>query len=152
MLGDELLLLVGGADLPARVDDLRVHPPVRPDARRVRPYTAESKSSLGGRPLVVLINRRSASSSEILAEALKDAGLARLVGETSAGSVRLAQYHEVAGGALQIAFANVGVGPDRVNLDKKGVTPDYPVELNPADLANGIDAQLNRALSLIAGE
>jgi carboxyl-terminal processing protease len=125
---------------------------VRPDAHRVRPFTAEGKLVLNGRPLVVLLNRRSASSSEILAEALREAGLARIVGEPSAGSVRLAQYHEVANGALQIAFADVNIGPERVNLDKKGIQPDVAVDLDAADLANGIDAQLDRAIALIAGQ
>jgi carboxyl-terminal processing protease len=124
----------------------------RPDAREVRPYVSESRLDLAGRPAVVLVNRRTASSSEMLAKVLHDAGIARIVGEPTAGSVRLAQYHEVGGGALQIAFADVAVGPARAGLDKKGVTPDDIVDLNPADLANGIDAQLDRAISLIAGD
>ncbi|MGE3985848.1 MAG: S41 family peptidase, partial [Dehalococcoidia bacterium] len=125
---------------------------VRPDARRIRPYLTEDRFSLGGRPLVILVNGRSASSSEMLAETLHDAGIARIVGEPTAGSVRLAQYHEVGGGALQIAFADVDVGPDRTRLDRNSIIPDEIVSLNATDLANGIDAQLNRAIALIAGE
>lgn len=124
----------------------------RDDARRVRPYVAERKASLGSVPLVILVNRRSASSSEMLAETLRAAGIARIVGEPTAGSVRLAQYHEVAGGALQIAFADVSVGPNLTRLDKVGITPDETIYLSPGELARGFDAQLDRAISLIAGE
>ncbi len=103
-------------------------------------------------PIVVLINRRTGSSAEMLTTTLKDAGLAEVVGETSAGSVRLANYFEVSGGALQITTADVKTGPSRRALEGSGVTPNVAVELDAFELAAGVDAQLERAVVLLAGE
>ncbi|WP_404379572.1 S41 family peptidase [Caenispirillum salinarum] len=80
-------------------------------------YTAGPGDLLKGRPLVVLVDGRSASSSEILAAALKDSGRAMLVGTNSYGKgtvqtiVRLpnqgelkltwSRFHSPAGYAIQ---------------------------------------------------
>jgi carboxyl-terminal processing protease len=104
------------------------------------------------RPIIVLINHRTGSSAEMLTITLRDAGLVRVVGETSAGSVRLANYFEVAGGAMQITTADVRTGPNGRTLEGIGVTPDETVRLDATELAAGIDAQLLRAVSLLAGE
>jgi len=82
-------------------------------------------------PLVVLVNRQSASAAEILAAALQDLGRAVLVGDTKThgkgtvqsvvgldpddprmGSLKLttANFHRIAGGSTQLA----GVAPDIV--------------------------------------
>jgi carboxyl-terminal processing protease len=103
-------------------------------------------------PLVVLINGRTGSAAELLATVLGDAGLARIVGERSAGAVRLSNYFEVAGGALQITVADVRGGPARRYLEGTGVMPDTVVSLDAKELSQGRDAQLERAILLLAGD
>jgi carboxyl-terminal processing protease len=103
-------------------------------------------------PLVVLINSRTGSAAELLAAVLRDAGLARIVGERSAGAVRLSNYFEVAGGAFQITVADVRGGPTRRYLEGSGVSPDVAVSLDVRELSRGRDAQLERAIALVAGD
>jgi carboxyl-terminal processing protease len=101
---------------------------------------------------VLLINGRSGSAAELLAVVLRDAGLARIVGERSAGAVRLSNYFEVSGGALQITVADVRGGPAKRYLEGTGLMPDEVVSLDAQDLSRGKDAQLERAISLLAGD
>jgi len=117
-----------------------------------KPETFRAGEGTRRQPIVVLINSRTGSSAEMLTTALVDAGLAIAVGETSAGSVRLANYFEVSGGALQITTADVRTGPSRRTLEGTGVTPDFTVNVLATELAAGIDAQLERAVAILAGE
>ncbi|MGE0060257.1 MAG: S41 family peptidase [Dehalococcoidia bacterium] len=78
-------------------------------------------------PLVVLQDRDSASASEIIAEVLKQAGKATVIGETSAGAVRGAREHELGPGILQVTVVLMKIGPNLVELDGVGVEPDIAV-------------------------
>jgi carboxyl-terminal processing protease len=77
-------------------------------------------------PMVVLINRGSASASEIVAGALKDLGRAYLVGEKSFGKGSVQQVYDLnrAGFKLTIALYYT---PSDVNIDKIGIPPDLEV-------------------------
>ncbi|MDR1866834.1 MAG: S41 family peptidase [Treponema sp.] len=78
-------------------------------------------------PLVVLINKGSASASEIVAGALKDRGRAYLVGEKSYGKGSVQQVFpldKVTGFKLTIARYYT---PSDVNIDKIGIPPDREV-------------------------
>ena len=76
----------------------------------------------------VLINRGSASASEIVAAALADAGRATIVGETSfgKGTVQQLSYFS-SGGALKVTIAR-WLRPSGQWIDGVGVTPDVEVE------------------------
>ena len=52
---------------------------------QVRPYTLKPTVGYGTGPVVCLMDRNSASASEILAGALKAHGQGKVVGETSVG-------------------------------------------------------------------
>ena len=78
-------------------------------------------------PIVVLINKGSASASEILSGALKDYKLAYLVGENTygKGSVQqVKQLSETDGFKLTMARYYT---PSDVNIDKIGIPPDLEV-------------------------
>jgi carboxyl-terminal processing protease len=99
--------------------------------------------------LVVLIDRGSASASEIVAGALQDTGRATLVGETSFGKGTVQQWQELTGegGAFRLTIAK-WLTPDKRWIHDVGIEPDVPVTI-PDDVAPGDDPVLDRALEIL---
>lgn len=102
-------------------------------------FTAKSKTLLPKAvPVVVLINRGSASASEIVAGALKDRGRAYLVGEKSFGKGSVQQVYPIDAAGFKITTSRYYT-PSDVNIDKVGIPPDLEVkfpELTDADAEN----------------
>ena len=82
-------------------------------------------------PIVVLINRGSASASEILSGALKDNHLAYLVGERTYGKGSVQQlmslHHD---DGIKVTIARYYT-PSDTNIDKIGIPPDKEIALAP---------------------
>lgn len=95
-------------------------------------------------PLIVLINKGSASASEIVAAALSENGRATLVGETSFGKGTIQSAEELGDGAgLHITIAK-WLTPHDNWVHKKGITPDIEVAL--IDDQPDRDTQLEKAI------
>jgi len=77
-------------------------------------------------PVIVLINRASASASEIVAGALKDRGRAYLVGEKSYGKGSVQQVYPLERAGFKITTARYFT-PSDTNIDKVGIPPDREV-------------------------
>ena len=88
-------------------------------------------------PLVVLINKDTASSAEMFSAALQENGRARLVGQTSSGA-GLIQSINVLGNGTGL---NISIGrcltPNSFDFNKKGIKPDFEVNLSADDLTSG---------------
>ncbi|MDR1232171.1 MAG: S41 family peptidase [Spirochaetaceae bacterium] len=94
-----------------------------------RNYNAHSTALVPqNMPVVVLINRGSASASEIVAGALKDRGRAFLVGEKSFGKGSVQQVYPLdrTGTGFKLTTARYYT-PSDVNIDKVGIPPDREV-------------------------
>jgi carboxyl-terminal processing protease len=78
-------------------------------------------------PVIVLINKGSASASEIVAGALKDRGRAYLVGEKSYGKGSVQQVYPLDTAGSKITTARYFT-PSDVNIDKIGIPPDRLVK------------------------
>ena len=87
-------------------------------------------------PLVVLLDRNSASASELVGGALQDLKRATLIGETSFGKGSVQNISSRAGGTtLRLTIATYHT-PSGNTPHKVGVTPDIEVPFSLTDLAN----------------
>ncbi|WP_217921457.1 S41 family peptidase [Miltoncostaea oceani] len=101
----------------------------------------------GDLPLVVLVNRGSASASEIVAGALRDADRATLVGERTFGKALVQSTIPLRdGGALKLTTARY-LTPSGFDLAERGLPPDVRVVDDPATPR---DEALRRGLALAA--
>ncbi|QQR84129.1 S41 family peptidase [Candidatus Peregrinibacteria bacterium] len=94
-------------------------------------YETNGNGDLSALPMVVLINKGSASASEIVAGALKEYGRATLIGETSfgKGSVQQINYFND-NSSLKVTIAK-WFTPEHHSIQGNGVTPDIEVIDNP---------------------
>lgn len=100
-------------------------------------------------PVVVLINKYSASAAEILTGALKDKNLATVVGEHSYGKASVQVLVELKnGGALVITTAKY-LTPAKHDITEKGIVPDVAVLADDVDKATGRGAQLQQAVAVL---
>ena len=102
-----------------------------------------------GTKIAILIDRGSASASEILAGALHDHGIATLVGEQSFGKGSVQQLFDVTEKtSLKITIAR-WFTPNGTSISKSGLTPDIVVERTGDDREKGADPQLDRAIEFL---
>jgi carboxyl-terminal processing protease len=106
------------------------------------------KSTLvsGDIPVVVLINKGSASASEIVAGALKDRGRAYLVGEKSFGKGSVQQVYPLMDNKVGFKITTARYyTPSDVNIDKIGIPPDREVKFPEftADDAEKLNTLIN---------
>ncbi|MFA6322681.1 MAG: S41 family peptidase [Candidatus Buchananbacteria bacterium] len=113
-------------------------------------HYANRQARLAGIPTVVLINGGSASGSEIVAGALQDYGVAKLVGEKSFGKGSVQDLKEFSdGSSVKLTIAE-WLTPNGKNINKEGIKPDVEVKLTKEDYDAGKDPQLDKALEILA--
>jgi carboxyl-terminal processing protease len=97
----------------------------RQDSTRSRSWQADPAELLPGVPMVVLIDRRSASASELVADALQHHGRATVMGQRSfgKGSVQTTLPLGQNGGAIKLTTA-LYHGPSGQTVQRIGVAPD----------------------------
>ncbi len=106
-------------------------------------------------PLVVLVNRDTASASEIVTGALKDHHRATVVGTNTFGKGVFQEVTQLAnGGALEITVGQYFT-PDGTNLGAGGVKPGAGIVPNvrvTQDPKARVDQQLAKALTVLAAK
>lgn len=99
-------------------------------------------------PLVVLINKGSASASEIVAGAIQDRKRGQLVGEKSFGKGTIQEAEDLENGTgIHITVAKWLTPNGRWVNDTVGLDPDVKIEDNKED--ETADPQLDKALELL---
>ena len=101
------------------------------------------------KPVVVLINKGSASASEIFSGAMKDNGRAVIVGEQSFGKGLVQEINKLPYDAGVNITIQKYLTPNGTDINKKGITPDVVVKLTEEDIKNKNDVQLKKAIEII---
>ena len=111
------------------------------------PLNVNRNGILQNIPLVVLINKGSASASEIVAGALRDNKRAKLIGDTSFGKGTVQEAIDLGNGAgVHVTIAK-WLTPNGTWVHGKGLTPDVSVSLSEKDPTH--DTQLEKAISTL---
>lgn len=101
------------------------------------------------KPLVILINKGSASASEILSGALKDNKRAVLIGEKSFGKGLVQEINRLPDDSGVNITIQKYLTPNGTDINKKGIDPDIKVELSEDDIKNKDDKQLKKANAVL---
>ena len=105
-------------------------------------------------PIIILTNGNTASSSEILAGALKDLGKAKIVGTKTYGKGVIQQILTLPDGSGLKITTEKYLTPNRTEINKIGIEPDETVEL-PEDVDDVFnidkskDTQLQKAIQML---
>lgn len=120
--GDDIVYKSYGYDLPEGIKDAKV---------------------------AVLIDKGSASASEIFSGAMQDYGRAKLIGDKSFGKGSVQELlHLDDGSSVKITVAR-WYTPKNRSISLAGLEPDIKVSLSESDLKNGKDAQTARAIEYL---
>ena len=112
-------------------------------------YATSGASPLTPYKTVVLVNGGSASASEILAGALQDYGLAKIIGEQTYGKGSVQTLDPLSdGSSIKITIAK-WLTPKGNSINEHGVTPDIEVKLTEDDFNNNKDPQMDKAIEVL---
>ena len=107
-----------------------------------------SKGVLTTKPLVVILNKGSASASEIFSGAMKDNKRAVLIGTQSFGKGLVQEINKLPDNAGINITIQKYLTPNGTDIHKKGITPDIVVDLTDEDIKNKDDVQLKKAIDV----
>ena len=108
-------------------------------------YKTHSKSYVYKKPMAVLVDNESASASEIVSGALKDNDRAIIVGTKTFGKGLVQKVFLMPNSTgMNLTIARY-LTPDDIDINKKGITPDYLVQITNEDRITNNDRQLNFA-------
>lgn len=107
-----------------------------------------SRGVLTTKPVVVILNKGSASASEIFSGAMKDNKRAVLVGTQSFGKGLVQEINKLPNDAGINITIQKYLTPNGTDIHKKGITPDIVVELTEENIKNKDDVQLKKAIEV----
>jgi carboxyl-terminal processing protease len=120
-----------------------------PSVYRSKGYDIFSTHKLN---MYILVDGGSASASEILAGALKENGVAKLVGTKTFGKGSVQQLVPITSDtSLKVTIAR-WLTPKGHNLSHDGLEPDYRVEVTDKDIQDKNDPAMNKAVELLSKE
>lgn len=115
-------------------------------------FLASGNSALKDAPTVVLVNKGSASASEILAGALRDHLSIKLIGEKTYGKGTVQELQDLKdGSSLKITIAHWRL-PKGDIIEKNGLNPDIEIKLKEEDFKAKKDPQLDKAIEILKEE
>ncbi|MDH7601452.1 MAG: S41 family peptidase [Armatimonadota bacterium] len=114
-------------------------------------YVKEEKHNHKRYPLVVLVDKHSASASEIVSGAIKDTGVGTLVGTKTFGKGRVQTIMPLQDGSAVAITTAKYLTPSGTDIHKKGIEPDIKVDppdtFEVGDLKT--DVQLTKGIQVL---
>ena len=107
-----------------------------------------ARGVLTTKPVVVLIDKGSASASEIFSGAIKDNKRGVIVGTQSFGKGLVQEINKLPNSAGINITIQKYLTPNGTDIHKKGITPDVVVEITEEDIKNKNDVQLKKAIEV----
>lgn len=122
------------------------------DGKKTTKDKTEEKRNI---PIVILLNKDSASASEILATALIDNNGAVVVGEESFGKGKIQQTMTLKDGTMAKYTAGKWYRPNGKSIDGVGIIPDYKIELEitkdeEGNITDIKDTQYDKAVEIFS--
>ena len=111
-------------------------------------FATRGQAILANTKTIVLTNGSTASASEIVVGALKDYGLATVVGEKTYGKGSVQALENLKHGEMLRVTVAKWYTPNDVNINENGIMPDIEVERSFEQINKEIDPQLDKALEL----
>ena len=105
-------------------------------------------------PVIVLVNENSASASEILVGALKENGVAKIIGTKTYGKGVIQEILKLKDGSALKLTTEEYFTPNKTKINKVGIEPDEIIEL-PEGVQSGYsierdkDTQLNKEIEMM---
>lgn len=116
------------------------------DANGNKEYSKAEKDPIVDCEIIVLSNEYSASASEILIGALRDAGKAKSVGTKTYGKGVIQSVYLLDDNSALKLTVNEYFTPNETKINKVGISPDYEIELSEESEE---DIQLNKAIEVL---
>ncbi|PKR55333.1 carboxyl-terminal protease [Thalassospira marina] len=101
--------------------------------RKMRTYEADRSSYFDGTPMVILLDRGSASGAELMAAALRENGRGIIIGERSFGKGSMQRILPLSGGGGVKITTGYYTTPENHIVQGNGVVPDIEVQLKDAE-------------------
>ena len=115
-------------------------------------FMSTDETVAGDIPLVILVDRGTASASEIVAGALQDRGRATLIGTTTFGKGSVQLVYDLSDGSSVHVTSARWYTPERHQIDQQGLEPDIVVVPTEEAIADGRDEALEAAVEFLQSE
>jgi len=106
-------------------------------------------AELKGKPIVILVDGETASAAEIMAGALQDYKIGKLVGVKTFGKGSVQEISNYSDDSLLKITVAHWLTPNGRDINGVGLTPDINAELDQTQLLQGKDSQLQKAIDTI---
>ncbi len=112
-------------------------------------YFSVNNKEVYDKKIIVLVNKNSASASEITAGALRDYNIALLVWEKTYGKWSVQQPFDLEDGSLLKLTVAKWFTPKGKNIDDEWIDPDIEIKFLEEDYENQYDRQLEEAKKIL---